>query len=127
MQLNTLIRCHVDFKIIKTSLFLLLIILIIVHRILCGLILYLCLIGTLSDIVISFLKKTSEPVNNRNGYIPIRDDSPVTFEGDVPDSCTGSGAHSSNTTQFMNPSPKAAISASTRLTSFSQKRDEPCK
>ena len=93
----------------------------------CGLILSLCLVGTLCDIFISFSKKPSAPVNKSNGFMPIRDDSLVTLEGDVPDSFTGSGTHSSDTTQFLNPSPEVAISASSRLSSFPQKKDDPSK
>ncbi|CAH3118340.1 unnamed protein product [Pocillopora meandrina] len=98
---------------------------VILTLILCGLILSLCLVGTLCDIFISFSKKPSAPVNKSNGFMPIRDDSLVTLEGDVPDSFTGSGTHSSDTTQFLNPSPEVAISASSRLSSFPQKKDDP--
>ncbi|PFX33018.1 Nose resistant to fluoxetine protein 6 [Stylophora pistillata] len=98
---------------------------VILTLILCGLILFLCLVGTLSDIVISFMKKPIVPVNKSNDFMPIRDGSLPTPGNDVSDSFTRSDMLSSNSPQFVDPSPEVAISVSSRLTSLPQMKDEP--
>ena len=82
--------------------------------------------GTIFDIAISFMKKPSPPVNKSDGFMPIRDASLATVQGEVSDSFARSD-HSSDTTRVLNPSPEVTFSSTTRLESFPQRKDEPSK
>ena len=48
------------------------------YSVLCGVILLLCLVGTIVDIAVSFAKSDSSPLNANNGILPIRDASIAT-------------------------------------------------
>nr|XP_058949088.1 nose resistant to fluoxetine protein 6-like [Pocillopora verrucosa] len=87
--------------------------------ILCGLILFLCLFGTILDIVISFMKRPSVPVSKTSGFMPIRDDSLPILQGQGSDSFAQS--HQSS----VHPPSDEIIGSSTRLTSFPYQKNEP--
>lgn len=56
------------------------------HRILIGLVLLLCLVGTSLDIAIGFMKPHSTPVNKSDGFMPVRGASMATDHDTFSDS-----------------------------------------
>ncbi|XP_078365902.1 O-acyltransferase like protein-like isoform X1 [Oculina patagonica] len=93
---------------------------------LCGLILFLSLVGTITDIAVNFMKPHSPPVNKSEGFMPIRGVSMATDSDQAP---PGQNPFSksdpdSDRTNLLHPSPRVNFSTSSTSLSF---RQEPAK
>ncbi|XP_020624606.1 O-acyltransferase like protein-like isoform X2 [Orbicella faveolata] len=98
---------------------------VIITLVLCGLILFLCLVGTIVDIVVSFAKSHSSPVNKSDGFMPIRDGSIATDYNQAPrgqSPFAKSNLDSDRTN--LHPSPEVNLSGSTSTT-LSSYQHEP--
>ena len=96
----------------------------------CGLILFFCLLGTIVDIAVSFMKPHSTPVNKSDGFMPVRDVSIATDHDRAPlvqNPYFGKNDSESDRTNLLHPSPGVNFSASITLTSFHQQSVRPSK
>ena len=97
------------------------------HRILCGLILFLCLVGTIIDIVVSFRKSHSSPVNKSDGFMPIRNVSIVADHNQAPhvQNPLAKSDPDSDKTNLLQSSHDVNFSASITLSNFHQEPARP--
>lgn len=84
------------------------------HRILCGLILFLCLVGTILDIAFDFMKPHPKPVNKSDSFMPVRGVSMATDDNETPHRLVHSDTNSENT-NLLHTSPEVTFSASPTL------------
>ena len=93
----------------------------------CGLILFLCLVGTIIDIVVSFRKSHSSPVNKSDGFMPIRNVSIVADHDQVPhvQNPLAKSDPDSDETNLLQSSHEVNFSASITLSSFHQEPARP--
>ena len=94
-------------------------------RTLCGLILFLCLVGSIVDILLSFTKPHSTPVNKSDGFMPIRKVSIATDHDEAP--CLPFGNDNPNNAHAIHPSPEVNVSGNYMITSFQQQTVKPSK
>ena len=99
------------------------------HRVLCGLILFLCLVGTLVDIAVSFAKSHSSPVNKSDGFMPIRDVSIATDHDQTPNGQSPFAKIISDSDHgpLLPSTPAGNFSTRTTLPSFHQEPAKPSK
>ncbi|XP_078365906.1 O-acyltransferase like protein-like isoform X2 [Oculina patagonica] len=100
---------------------------VIMTLILCGLILSLCLVGTIVDIVVSFTKSHSSPVNKSDGFMPVRGVSMATDHNHAPhlQNLFGKNDPHSDRTNLLHPSPEVNFSTSATLSRFQQEPARP--
>ena len=94
-------------------------------RTLCGLILFLCLVGSIVDILLSFTKPHSTPVNKSDGFMPIRKVSIATDHDEAPS--VPFGDDNPNNAHMIHPSPEVYVSGSGVITSLQQQTVKPSK
>ena len=96
-------------------------------RILCGLILYLCLVGTIVDIAVNFMKPHSSPVSKRDGYMPIRGVSMATDSDQAPHlrNSFGKNDPDKDRTNLLHSSPEVNFTASSTRLTFVQDTPRP--
>ena len=97
------------------------------HRILCGLILFLCLVGTIIDIVVNFTKSHSSPVNKSDGFMPIRNISVIADHNQAPhvQNPLANSDPDSDKTNLLQSSHDVNFSASITLSSIRQEPARP--
>ena len=99
------------------------------HRVLCGVILFLCLVGTIVDIAVSFMKSHVSPLNKSDGFMPIRGVSIATDHDQIPNGLnpftksTPDNDHS----HLLDSSPEVNFSTRTTFPSFHQEPPKPSK
>ncbi|KAJ7323148.1 hypothetical protein OS493_032152 [Desmophyllum pertusum] len=100
---------------------------VIITLILCGLILSLCLVGTIVDIAVNFMKPHFSPLNKSDGFMPIRDVSIATDHDEAPrgQNPFGKSNPDSDSTHLLNSSPEVNFSSRTTLSSFPQQPVRP--
>ena len=102
----------------------------VVFRTLCGIILSLCLVGTVLDVLISFFKPRPSTVNKSDGFMPIRNVSIATDNDQGPPHVPVFGKHdgiSDNSQMIHSIPPEGTVSYSSSLTSFPEQPKEPSK
>ncbi|CAH3109140.1 unnamed protein product [Porites lobata] len=95
---------------------------------LCGIILSLCLVGTVLDVLISFFKPRPSTVNKSDGFMPIRNVSIATDNDQGPPHVPVFGKHdgiSDNSQMIHSIPPEGTVSYSSSLTSFPEQPKEP--
>jgi len=102
---------------------------------LCGLIVFLCLVGTLMDLIISFTTPHSSPVNKSKGFMPIRNGSIATDHQETPHvpnpngnanhDSFGTTQHTTDDTPAIQPSPEENVTGGPTLPSYHQKKTKP--
>ncbi|CAH3109147.1 unnamed protein product [Porites lobata] len=94
---------------------------------LCGIILSLCLVGTVLDVLISFFKPRPSTVNKSDGFMPIRNVSIATDNDQAPPHVPVFGKHDgiSDNSQMIHSIPEGTVSYSSSLTSFPEQPKEP--
>ena len=101
----------------------------VVFRTLCGIILSLCLVGTVLDVLFSFFKQSPSTVNKSDGFMPIRNVSIATDNYQAPPHVPVFGKHDgiSDNSQMIHSIPEGTVSYSSSLTSFPEQPKEPSK
>ncbi|XP_020606704.1 nose resistant to fluoxetine protein 6-like [Orbicella faveolata] len=100
---------------------------VIMTLILCGLILFLCLVGTIIDIVVNFRKSHSSPVNKSDGFMPIRNVSIVADHNQAShvQNPLAKSDPDSDKTNLLQSSHDVNFSASITLSNFHQEPARP--
>ena len=99
------------------------------HRALCGVILFLCLVGTIVDIVVSFVKSHSSPINKSDGFMPIRGVSIATDHDQAPNGQNPftKSTPDSDHNHLLHSSPQVNFSTRTTISSFHHEPAKPSK
>lgn len=99
------------------------------YRVLCGVILFLCLVGTIVDIAVSFTKSDSSPPNANDGFMSIRDVSIATDHDQAPNGQNPftKSTPDSDHSHLLHSSPEVNFSTRTTLSSFHQEPAKPSK
>ena len=102
-------------------------IIILYRRVLCGVILFLCLVGTVVDIAVSFMKSHFSPVNKSDGFMPIRGVSIATDHDQAPHGQNpfAKSTPDSDHSPLLHSSPEVNFSTGTTLSSFHQEPAKP--
>ena len=97
------------------------------HRILCGLILFLCLVGTIIDVVVNFKKSHSSPVNKSDAFMPVRNVSIVADHNQAPhiQNSLAKSDPDSDKTNLLQSSHDVNFSASISFSNFHQEPARP--